>query len=527
MSVAVVPLHEGAKLLKERLEAVMKFKKGSRRTAVLSILLTGVLAVSGAEAGAYSGPVREAARPALALSELNRIWDTVKGWRKDSPQKTEDNTLSAQAERYYETGSLPLFGMVFPQLSEEEQQAWMDRFYQNDEIAFFSVAVNNLEQDSPLLTDFAGKAYGDGYISFFSVLADEMPKEELKSWLDRALQDEKFNFQSSLYGKLGMEQERNALEAELDRQRLEEYAAHGITKNGKKYYYKGELVNIFVDRQQNRTVYYTLEMNPAGTVNLKVTRDGNGRIQQVETMTQAEAEALLREMEIGPYAQDDDDLDDWDWEEDDKKKAELEQRVHPALGVTTDGEDYYYQGTLVRIYMDQKPNGAFYVLEINPAGTVDLKTVRDENGRLLRVERMTQAEAEALLRDMEDDTSAPEDKQEIMIPVALAKVEAGAYVSLGIYPLEEGDQVCYHVSAETGDRLDIGFADPEQGKFDVRYYQVSNQRQNGTLEIQSQFTWESPVAPGEYRLFIHTTRGALANVNGQITILKTGTPAQV
>ncbi len=418
--VAAVTLHEGAELLKERLEAIMRFKKGSRRTAVLSLLLTGVLAVSGAAAGAYSGPAKEAARPALLLSELRERLDTVKDWRStlQVPQKTGDSTLAAQAERYYDADSLPLFGMVFSRLSEAEQRTWMEWFYQNDETAFFSVAVNNLETDSPLLAEFAKKAYRDEDISFFSVLADEMPKEQLEAWLDQALQDERFNFQSSLFGKLDMDQERAALEAELDRQRLEEYAAHGITKNGKNYYYRGELINIFVDRQQNRTVYYTLEINPAGTVNLKVTRDGNGRIQQVETMTQAEAEALLRELEIGDLDDDLDDdwddednwddWDDWDWEKDDKKGAQLEQRLkeYAALGVTTDGKDYYYQGTLARIFLDQQPNGAFYVLEINQAGTVDLKTVRGEDGKLQRVERMTQAEAEALLSDMEDDSAA-------------------------------------------------------------------------------------------------------------------------
>ena len=303
MTVTAVSLHEGAELLKERLEAIMKVQKGSKGTAALSLLLTGALTVSGAAAGAYSGPAKPVSA-SLVMPE-RAIVDTVRGWKK-----------TAQAS-----------------------QATID-----------------------------------------------------------------------------------ALEAELDRQQLEEYAAHGITKNGKNYYYQGALVHIFLDRQQNRTVFYTLQINPAGTVNLKVTRDGEGNIQRVETIPQGEMEALLRDMGVGRYAPEDNDLDgdradgvddwdddledgvdDWDWDKDDKKDASLEQqrlKEYAALGVTTDGKDYYYQGTLARIFLDQQPNGAFYVLEINQAGAVDLKTVRGADGRLQRVERMAQAEAEALLDDM-------------------------------------------------------------------------------------------------------------------------------
>ena len=84
------------------------------------------------------------------------------------------------------------------------------------------------------------------------------------------------------------------MEEELDRRLNEEYESFGITRNGKLRYYQGQLINIFLDMQQNRS-FYTLDMNPDGTVNIKVLRGEDGRIYQVVYMTDAEAEELLGE----------------------------------------------------------------------------------------------------------------------------------------------------------------------------------------------------------------------------------------
>lgn len=75
------------------------------------------------------------------------------------------------------------------------------------------------------------------------------------------------------------------------------------------------------------------------------------------------------------------------------------------------------------------------------------------------------------------------------------------------------------VPAETGDRLDVGFARP--GQTDPRYYQVSCRRTDGKTEVKSgPMVWEAPVKPGNYRLFVHTEGGALRNVRGFVTIAR-------
>jgi len=58
-SAAFVTLHESKKLLKGRLEAIMTFKEKTKRDFTLSVLMTSLLAVSGAAVGAYAAPVSE------------------------------------------------------------------------------------------------------------------------------------------------------------------------------------------------------------------------------------------------------------------------------------------------------------------------------------------------------------------------------------------------------------------------------------------------------------------------------------
>ena len=89
------------------------------------------------------------------------------------------------------------------------------------------------------------------------------------------------------------------------------------------------------------------------------------------------------------------------------KKLEEEWARKPAaeyqaVGVTMDGKNYYYQGQLVNIFLDIRANGSFYTLDTNPAGTVNVRILRDENNRITGAAYMTEAEAAELLADMND-----------------------------------------------------------------------------------------------------------------------------
>ena len=102
--------------------------------------------------------------------------------------------------------------------------------------------------------------------------------------------------------------EREALEKKLDQEQDAAYAAVGVTREGKDRYYKGELVNIFLDQQGKG--YYVLDMNPDGKVNIKIVRDADdGAITGVAYLT---AEEKARLFGSGEPDKDQDGGDDWD-----------------------------------------------------------------------------------------------------------------------------------------------------------------------------------------------------------------------
>ena len=293
-NLGAVTLSENKQLLKEMLGAIMKFKKKS--TAIR--FLTGVLTLCVMFGAAFVGVYPVAAAVDRTTSKLQVTVDKKTAQRKAD---TSSKDYAAQAERYYEAGSLPLFQTVFPRLDGEEQLAWLEKIYADGNIAFFFVAVRRLDANSSVLTSFAEKIYENADIAFFSTLADCMDETELEFWLNRALEDGNWAFQSMLFYKLDKKDEFDELEAKQEKERAEvqmaEYEKLGITMvDEKTYYYQGQLVNIFLDIRKEGS-FYTLNMNPAGTVNIKITRDANNNITDVAYMTEAEVIELFGDMD--------------------------------------------------------------------------------------------------------------------------------------------------------------------------------------------------------------------------------------
>ena len=438
------------------------------------------------------------------------------------------------AERYYKEGDLPSFKTVFAGLDRPKQAAWMTKIYEGGSYAFFSVAAAGLETDGELVTAFAEKAYAGGAAGHFSILADRMSEETLALWLERAKKDKQFAFQSILYNKLGMDRDLDELEARLDAAQAAQYKAAGVTMEGRNYYYKGELVNIFLDLNRPDNSIITLNMNPKGTVNIKIVRNEKGAITGVAELTQEEIEDLFGEDDGQDWDWDnekwnwdwdwddekwnwDQDWDDeeWDWDWDNEKWAEEEKRLaeeYAAHGVIRqDGKNYYYQGRPVYIFLDRRTDGGgLYTLNMNPEGTANIKIVRDKSGKITGVAELTREEIKELFGiDLKE------------IPVELDSVKGGEYIWLGTYTLSEGDTVSYDVSAEKGDQMSVGFARPGAKRPGTVYKTITNRREDGKLEISSgPMEWESPLEPGEYSLFIHAPSGKLENVSGRIFLRK-------
>lgn len=306
-SFGVVTLSENKQLLKERLVAVMNIRKKSKAAVVLTGMLTLFLILGAAFVGVYPA----AAKNSFPENEGKGVSASPAVAKNSFPENDDKGASASQAEQYYEAGSFPMFLIVFSQLDEEAKGAWLDRIYADGQFVFLGAVVNQLTIDSAHIQKIAEKAYADDSVIFFSIVSNRMSEKTLKTWLDRAQADGKFAFQSMLFGLLD-DDELDAKEEELEKQlaaaQVQEYLEHGIVsdENLKTFYYKSQLVHIFLDIKKEKSFYF-LQVNPQGTVNVKVTRDENNHIKSVDYMTDAEVTALFGDMK-----EEDEDEDDYE-----------------------------------------------------------------------------------------------------------------------------------------------------------------------------------------------------------------------
>ena len=197
-----------------------------------------------------------------------------------------------------------------------------------------------------------------------------------------------------------------------------------------------------------------------------------------------------------------------------KEWAEAQAAEYQAAGVTMDGKDYYYQGQLVNIFLDARPDTSFYTLNMNPKGTLNIRIVRDENSEITGVANMTEAEVTELFGDMED----PDDEADVeIIPVDIKTVASGDSIFLGEYTLSVGDRIMYDISAESGNGMTVFFA--KNGEKNIFYWAAHIQRQpDESLHCTADFTVEPPAKPGTYKLYLQATEGGLGNVRGSVSI---------
>ncbi len=287
-NLGAVTLSENKQLLKERLGAIMKFEKKSKAIRLLTGMLTLCIIFSAAFIGIYSTAA------AADVPDSINAGNSLEMETKEAGVSIEDN--STEIDRYYKAGSLPLFEITFSRLDENTQKMWLEQLYADGDNSFFSVAVRWLDTSSALFAGFAEKAYADEEMAFFSILTDCMDEAELELWLDRALEDGNWAFQSILFDKLNRGEEFDELKEKWAEAQTAEYQAVGVTMDGKDYYYQGQLVNIFLDIRPNKS-FYTLNMNPKGTVNIKIVRDVENKITGVSYMTETEVIELLGNMD--------------------------------------------------------------------------------------------------------------------------------------------------------------------------------------------------------------------------------------
>lgn len=495
-SAGSVTLHESGALLKERLGAIMNFRKTSRAAAVYSFLLAAALLLGGTAAGAYTGPVKTAAAiPAAVKGDPSAAYRYTQegyyeapylfeiGWNvRESAKKMYGSTkitlpdgstmtvlftgsckaslqdkdirvaLSAVLGRLRKEAAGTDFPLTRPLVTGVKNAGsgsaaeLAERCYQEEDIAGFAAAFVMLDETAQ--RKYLNLCYEGSSIAFFGACMNGLPQGSplFAEFAEKAYADGDIaRFSIPVYRMSKADQEA--------------WAARAI--------------------EDGQLAFSAMLANASGT---EWVEQGTGKLK---------AERETRQLE-----------------------------EYKAYGITKQGSDYYYQGRLTRIFADFQANESFITLSMNPKGTAAVKVTRNADGSIKNVGYLTETEIEELFGDdWEEDDG--DDSEAAYIPVDLKTAAAGETVFLGEYTLSEGDKIWYDISAETGDRMQVFFA--KDGQKDTAYWSVDNRRQPGeTLRCAADFTVGPPAKPGTYKLFLRAPDGALAGVSGGFAVTSGG-----
>lgn len=366
---AVLPspmLGAEGKQLKERLETIMNFKKTGRLSAVLAAVLAAVLGVTAVAAGAYTGlpPVTGAAEKPPFMEETVRRRFTMEsfyeapymfgiGWNL---QKEEGTAVSVALP---DGGKLTAYlddaakGLTKNKKAMEALAKVLARLREETRATNFPMVRPLVYQwentGSGSREEMAEKYYEEGNLPFFKAVFAGLNKPEQASWMAKVYKANNITFFSAAAAGL-----------EADGDLVKAYAETA--------YRDGAIVqfSILADRMSEETLESWLD---------RAVRDQSIAFQSM----------LMQKM---------------DWDEDlEALKAELDKKQeeeYKAAGVTANGGDYYYQGKLVNVFLDQRANGSFHTLDMNPKGTVNIWIVRDAEDKITGVAELTQAEVTEL-----------------------------------------------------------------------------------------------------------------------------------
>ena len=508
-SPASVALNQGGKQLKERLKAIMRYKKGSKLTTAASLLLAAALIAGAASAGAYCGPgdwpepAREESAGILRYTQegfcqppyLFEIGWNVSGERAAGCARTELALPGGAMTVYYtaacadalrdadvraalaallsrlqreeaETGFLSPLVVSVRDIGDAAPAALAEQYYEDGDLPQFGAVFALLDEaDQRAMLE---RIYGDGAVAFFSIAFSQLDRDcpLVETFAGRAYEDGSVGFFSVLAN------------SHMGRTAQESWLARAAQ-----------------DRR-------------AGFQSVLLT-------------------ALDRDGELGAL-------------KDELKKQLAEE--YAAHGIVKKGTLYSYQGQLVNIFLDPQPGGAVYTLSTNPRGTVNIRVVRDGDGAIERVEYLPEEEAAALLADMSgggddededwddwdnwDDWDGGVELDSGAIPAEFARIKAGEVVWLGDFDLAHGDRIQYDVLAEAGGGMQVGFARPGDDSLHTTCFSVENHKTEDQEGLRCTasflFTEDSPVEPGRYRLFLRSTGGDLTGVSGGIAVAPAG-----
>ena len=90
-------------------------------------------------------------------------------------------------KQYYKSGDLACFDAVFPFADSKTQSMFLKKAYDDESAAFFSICLDNLDDNSveKYIEKYAAKAYDDESAAFFSICLDNLDDNFVEKYIEK------------------------------------------------------------------------------------------------------------------------------------------------------------------------------------------------------------------------------------------------------------------------------------------------------------------------------------------------------
>lgn len=267
-SIASVTLNESKKLLKERLDKIMEFKKKTITSSLLSVALALALCVTAATAST------EWPEPASITS------NTVN--TKNNILKTRNNNNTSTIDKAIKNGRIILedgdYHILCDGVTKKDMSSGgvtdgcIGIVLEQTDVGYISIGPIEPERDLDSLVEYV----------------EDICKNHIK---DKTMTKKKAELLTGFAIKL-VEGNGKIRGIKDSSSIYKEYKKWQITRKNGNYYYNNKRVRVLIDLKPDKS-FMTFSYDKKGTVDLKITRNENGEITKVKRISKKEADKFL------------------------------------------------------------------------------------------------------------------------------------------------------------------------------------------------------------------------------------------
>ncbi len=434
-SVASVTLYESKELIKERLDAMMNFRKIPKWIKITAVFLTGILFGGAVVLGAYATPAAEDIQTTYNAegndSSGHTYYFTQAGYYQppyiiflgynlpSSPSSAQrvfgaqDNTLltlsdgstmpvyfTAESEKYMtDAAALHAITTLVERLSakhkntdrpieaplissieyvgDTDPELLAETYYREDDLNNFIAVFPEL--NSRTQQEYLSRMFEDDESGFFScclslLYEDSTYKELVESYIRKAYEQDKTGFFASL--------------------------ACMLDESSRRYWLEK------CKRDGNSSYYYILRANDASIPRMEEDFENENAYYEEGWDEDLSDEDYPDEITAVEEL-----IDDWmENNQNSLENIDAYQEEYNEQSIIIIKNAYYYQNARVRLLMDLRADGSFENFAYNKRGTVDLRLIRDAGNRIIRVEYLTAEESAEILEEINDyPVTGPDD----------------------------------------------------------------------------------------------------------------------